>query len=171
MYCTKWLTEWQVNPSLWLPRNQHDSTLACKMQGSLKWHEFKTEEVRKILLQLSCQAKPSSPWGYSCPWIVMFSVLPALQVGKVQPYKRGSWCLPVPLAAATALHFVDLEVALTGTTEAARLAGWLLFIRRYFQPFKWLFCWFDLCHQLSQLYDLTFCSFYFYGCSLARAIL
>lgn len=101
MYHTKWLTERHVNPSLWLPRNQHDSTLACKMQGSPTLHEFKTEEVRKILLQLSCQAKPSSPCGYSCSWIVMFSVPPALRVGKVQPYKRGSWCLPADTGSST----------------------------------------------------------------------
>ena len=157
-----------MNWGLRLPRNQYDSTLACKKQGSPKWHEFKTEEVSKILLQLSCQASQAAPGVIAVHGFSMFSVLPALRMRKVQPYERGSYCLSTQtqevvtsLAAATVLLFADLEETLIWTTEAVCLAGCLLFICSYFQFLKWLFRWFDLCHQLSQLYDLAFCSLIF----------
>lgn len=155
-----------MNPGLWLPRNQYDSTLARKKQGSTKWHGVKTE-VSKILLQLSCQAKPSSPWGYSCPWIFNVQCAACPMNEKGTAIRKGQ-LLPVhtdtsstSLAGATVSLFVDLEKTLIWTTEAACLAECLLFICCYFQLLKWLFRWFDLCHQLSQLYGLAFCSLTF----------
>jgi len=84
----------------------------------------------------------------------------ALRKGQLLPVHTDT-SSSTSLAAATISLFVDPEQTLIGTTEAAGLAGHLLFIHSYFQLLKWLFHWFDLCHQLSQLYDLAFCSLIF----------
>lgn len=164
-----------MNPGLWLSRNQYDSILACKKQGSPKWHEFKTEGLSKTLLQLSCQPKPSSPWGYSCPWIFYVQCAACPTNKKGAPIWRGQ-LLPIhtdtrsstSLTAATVLLFIDLEETLIQTTEAACLAGSLLFICSYFEM-ALLLVWF-MPPAFSAIWPCVLFP-YFYCCSLARAIL
>lgn len=43
LYSTHWLTFLYMNVGLWLPRNQYNRTLGWKKEGSMEWHEFKTE--------------------------------------------------------------------------------------------------------------------------------
>lgn len=127
-----------MNSGLRLPRNQYDSTLVCKKQGSSQWHEFKTEEVSKIPLWLSCQSKLGSPWGYSCLCFQgSVCCLPYEQEGAA---KWKQQLLPAhangrsstSMAVSAILLFVDLEETLIGTMGAARFV-W--FARSVWQDF------------------------------------
>lgn len=141
------------------PRNQYNRTLGWKKQGSMPWHEFKTEGS-KILPQLRCQAKLSSLRSYGCLHIFKArfaasttnekgTVIWKQQLISVHTDRRSSTFR----AVAIVLLFVDIEETLRWTTGTGRMAGFLLFIYIYLLLLK--------CHWLSQINDFAFCSLIF----------